>query len=146
MENEVVYVSDYYIKTKGQCRKCKGIKYWNSYYRPDDHLCDDCASPIGMYYDLTDEQAQKIEHNIAYMVNDRVGDITEEYKYKYHLIEFVLQPMFDHTEFRVFGEKEVYTKKELIDKFKNMEVISIVPMNNQFVVKLRPRLQWRYRE
>lgn len=139
MENEIIYITDYTEWTKGQCKKCKGIKYWNVYYRPDNHLCDDCLSPDGIYYELTDEQAQKIEHEIAWIVNDRIRDIKNEFYYDFHAVQFVLQPFFEHTKFKVFGDKQTYTKSEFIEKFKDMEVVSVVPINNEFVLKLQHR-------
>lgn len=93
-----------------------------------------------MYHDLTDEQAQKIEHEIAWIVSDRVRDIDFELYYDFHAVQFVLQPFFEYTKFKVFGDKETYTKSEFIEKFKDMEVVSVVPMNNEFVVKLQHRL------
>lgn len=140
MKNEVIYTTDYTELTKGQCKKCKGVKYWNTYWRSDDNLCDDCLSPTGIYYELTDEQAQKIEHEIAWIVNDRIRDIKHEFEYDFHVVQFVLQPFFEHTKFKVFGEKETYTKSEFIEKFKDMEVVSVVPMNNEFVLKLQHRV------
>ena len=137
MKNETIYISDYTEWTKGQCKKCKGIKCWNAYYRSDNHLCDDCLSPTGMYYDLTDEQAQKIEHEIASMVNDRIGDIKREFDYDFHAVQYVLQPFFEHTKLKVFGDKQVYTKSEFIEQFKDMEVTSIVPIHNEFDLKLQ---------
>ncbi len=139
MDNETIYITDYTEWTKGQCKKCKGVKYWNAYYRPDIQLCDDCLSPTGLYYDLTDEQAQKIEHEIAWIVSDRIRDIKHEFDYDFHAVQFVLQPFFEHTTFKVFGEKETYTKSEFIGKFKDMEVVSVVPINNEFVLKLQHR-------
>lgn len=139
MDNETIYITDYTEWTKGQCKKCKGIKYWNEDYRSDNHLCDDCLSPTGIYYDLTDEQAQKIEHEIAWIVSDRIGDIKHEVEYKFHAVQFVLKPFFEHTKFKVFGEKQTYTKSEFIETFKDMEVISVVPINNEFVLKLQHR-------
>lgn len=94
MENEIIYTSDSIEWTKGQCKKCKGIKYWNEDYRSDNYLCDDCLSPNGMYYDLTDEQAQKIEHEITWIVSNRIRDIKHEFEYKFHAVQFVLQPFF----------------------------------------------------
>lgn len=143
MENETIYITDYTEWTKGKCKKCHGIKYWNAYYRSDNHLCDDCLSPTGLYYDLTDEQAQKIEHEIAWIVSDRIGDIKHEVEYKFHAVQFVLKPFFEHTKFKVFGEKQTYTKSEFIEKFKDMEVISVVPINNEFVLKLQHRA-WHF--
>ncbi len=139
MENEIIYTSDSIEWIKGQCKKCKGIKYWNEDYRSDNDLCDDCLSPNGVYYDLTDEQAQKIEHEITWIVSNRIRDIKHEFEYKFHAVQFVLQPFFEHTKFKVFGEKETYTKYEFIEKFKDMEVVSVVPINNEFVLKLQHR-------
>lgn len=139
MDNEIIYITDYTEWTKGQCKKCKGVKYWNAYYRSDNHLCDDCLSPTGIYYDLTDEQAQKIEHEIAWIVNDRISDIKHEFYYDFHVVQYVLQPFFEHTKFKVFGDKQTYTKSEFIEKFKDMEVVSVVPINNEFVLKLQHR-------
>lgn len=143
MENEIIYTSDSIEWTKGQCKKCKGIKYWNEDYRSDNYLCDDCLSPNGMYYDLTDEQAQKIEHEIGWIVSNRIRDIKHEFEYKFHAVQFVLQPFFEHTKFKIFGEKETYTKSEFIEKFKDMEVVSVVPINNVFVLKLQHR-EWSF--
>lgn len=140
MKNEIIYTTDYQELTKGKCKKCKGIKYWNGYYRNDNHLCDDCLSPTGMYHDLTDEQAQKIEHEIAWIVSDRIKDIDFELYYDFHAVQFVLQPFFEHTKFKVFGDKQIYTKSEFIEKFKDMEVVSVVPMNDEFVIKLQHRV------
>lgn len=139
MKNELMYEMREVEWVKGQCKKCKGVKYWNAYYRSDNHLCDDCLPENGMYHDLTNEQAQKIEHEITWILNDRMGDIKREFNYKFHVVQHVLQPFFEHTNFKVFGDKQTYTKSEFIEKFKDMEVVSVVPINNEFVLKLQHR-------
>lgn len=137
MKNEPVYEVREVEWVIGQCKKCRGLKYWNQYYREDDKLCDDCLFPTGMYYDLTDEQAQRIEHEIAWIVTDRVKDIKRDSNYHAHAVQFVLQPFFEHTKFKIFGEKQMYTKSAFIEKFKDMKVVSVVPINNEFVLKLQ---------
>jgi hypothetical protein len=90
-------------------------------------------------YHQLDEQAQKIEHEIAFIVSDRIREIKHEFDYDFHAVQFVLKPFFEHTKFKIFGEKETYTKSEFIEKFKDMEVVSVVPINNEFVLKLQLR-------
>lgn len=44
-----------------RCSKCESVKTWNTWYHSDPTLCDDCYFIGGKYYDVSKEDAIRME-------------------------------------------------------------------------------------
>lgn len=102
---------DTVVEVNEVCEKCRALKTWNGWYRPDElkHTCDDCR-PSGLYGDLTPEQAQRIERQI----DDRAYEKYMQYKKDEDKLINATMLIAHSTKVWVVGSQKVETLGKLL--------------------------------
>ena len=100
------YTDSRYTKT-AICAKCKGYKTWNYWYHTNEHLCDDCYYVTGKYYNMSKEQAVRMEKTGGYNVDNFV--ILEDYHRRGKTVRLTAK-LFESDDEEINGYGNIYVE------------------------------------